>query len=85
MQIAGASPGLSASAPCMRNASVSRPENSLALSSVKGDLGISADAPQKCCPFGPRGAVARRDVLAATDADVYLADDYVFVARVAFR
>ena len=50
-----------------QSASHPRPEKSLALASVKRNLGISAVA--RGCLFVPRGGVARQDVSAATDAD----------------
>ena len=63
-------PGTFTSIASMQNAAPSRPETSLVLAIVQGNLGIGAVARQMGRSFGQCGGVARQDVLAATDVQV---------------
>ena len=69
MQTGGAPSEVSVSALFSENASLFRSEESLDLASVQGNLGIPTVARQMRRLCGPRGCVARKDVLAATDAN----------------
>ena len=57
------------SAVCTQYVALSRSEESLAVASVQGSLGVSAVARKMRRHSGPRGGAARQDALAATDAD----------------
>ena len=70
IQMGGAIPEVSLSTTCMRSASPSRPEKSLALASAQGNLGTPDVAQQMRRLFGSRGGAVRRDISAATDLDL---------------
>ena len=73
----GALSGTCASVFRAQGAAHSRPDESLALASVQGNLGIPAVDRQMRRRFGPCGGVARKEVLAATVVEVNSYDDDV--------
>ena len=79
MQMGGTCPGVRASARCVQNASLCRPETPPELASVHGNLGISAAARQMLQLVGPRGGAVRQDVLDVSS------DNDDFAASVAYR
>ena len=60
---------------CMRNASLSKNEQSLALASIQGALALTAAAEQMRHHFESCGSAARRDVLVAAAADASSAEE----------
>ena len=70
MQMGGALAEAVASILSMRNASLSKSENSSFLARIQGNIGFLAAAKQMRRLFRPCGRAARQDVLVATDIEV---------------
>ena len=70
MQMGGAFAEALASILSMRNASLSKSENSSFPARIQGNIGFPAAAKQMRRLFRPRGRAARQDVLVATDIEV---------------
>ena len=69
-EMGGASPGASSSVISVQNASLCRPDKSLASVSLRGNLGISAAARQMRRLHGPRGGAVQQGIAAPADAGV---------------
>ena len=81
----GAFPELLASVLRMKNASLPRPEKSLALASVRGNVGLSAVGRLMRRLSVPCEGAARQDVLAAANVDAASEGDENFEAWSAIR